>query len=54
MIKNIIEDKENDCITLITNCGKEYMLFDRDNKSVTNLDWIIKLLQSLKKVLEDE
>lgn len=45
---DIKEDKENNCILYVDDDGAEYMLFDRDNKHITNKEWIINFLQSRK------
>ena len=50
---DIKEDKENNCFYYVDNNGKEYMLFDRNNKNVTTKEWMIKFLQSLPKTLHN-
>jgi len=47
-IEDIIEDKNNNCVLLSIKDKGKFLLFDRDNKKVTNLDWIINFLTSLK------
>lgn len=32
------------CVVLVDDCGEEYMFFDRENKDITNLFFMIEIL----------